>query len=146
MKRLLKKDRNKLVQLYEIREDIELASAYFAALRRTGEDLEKIRKCLPGEENGTSVSRYTWMEDREFHIAIAQASGNFLRVHLVDHMLDYTNEFLDQLIEKALKDEEKLSLLFKQHEAIYLSIHDQDEFAARNFMREHLKWGRQQVL
>jgi len=145
LKRLLKEDRNKLGQVYEIREDIELASAYYAARCRTEKDLERIRKCLLGVGSRASGAKYTWVDDREFHIAIAQATGNFLRVHLVDHMFDYTSEFLEQLIEKALKDDEKFSTLIKQHEGIYRAIHDQDELAARNLMQEHLHWGQQQV-
>lgn len=140
LKSLIQRDVLQIVQLYEIRRDIEQASAYKAAENRTAQDLTRIRNCLDQFRGRTGNLQYPWNSDQAFHIAIAQAAHNFLRVHVITNIFEFSEEFLKPALEGASSYQENLTAIVAQHESIYQAIHDQDADRARARMDEHLRW------
>lgn len=59
LKKIMQEDRKKIVQLYEVRSDIEQASAYEAALKREPEDLKEIGTCLQDFQSEKGVFRFS---------------------------------------------------------------------------------------
>ncbi len=142
-KQILREDPAKIDAFYEIRNDVELASAAAAARNRTAEDLVQLRQALKLDraDNGAlPLVPYTSRDDRDFHVAVAQATHNFLRVHVVKHLFDYTREFNQDVFAKIIRSEENVSQVLAQHEAIYKAIEQQDQERARGEMEAHLTW------
>lgn len=140
LKNLIQGDVRKIVQLYEIRQDIEQASAYKAAQQRTAQDLDKIKSSLEEFHGRAGDLEFSWEADQAFHIAIAQAAHNFLRVHVLSNIFDFAEEFLKPALETAARDGLILAAIVQQHEMIYQAIRQNNAEQARARMDEHLQW------
>lgn len=140
LKDLIKSDLKQIVQLYDIRRDIEQFNAYNAALQRTEEDLARIKDCMEVFCRKPGGNYFSWGADQSFHIAIAQATHNFLRVHVTTNIFEFSEEFLKPALEEATQHERNVDAIASQHEAIYQAIADQNAELARNSMDEHLLW------
>lgn len=140
LKRLIQGDVRRIVQLYDIRRDLEKASAYNAALHRTEDDIEAIRQALTMFRRPSGEARFSWDADQKFHIAIAHATQNFLRVHVITSIFDFSYEFLQPLLQDAFEHEDNRAVVLSHHEAIFAAIEKQDAEQARDRMDEHLCW------
>lgn len=140
LKNLIQGDVRKIVQLYEIRRDLELANAYNAALNRSHEDLSAIRNALALFRQPSGEAQFSWESDQQFHIAIAHATQNFLRVHVITNIFDFSQEFLQPILQGAFEHDRNRDVILGQHEAIYQAIEKQDADQAKISMDEHLCW------
>lgn len=143
LKCILKEDPSKIDAFYEIRNDVELASAAAAARHRTDADLALLRQAMTAgaaDANGLQMAPYTSRDDRCFHVAIAQATHNFLRVHVVRHLFDYTREFNEDVFVRLIRNQDNVSKVLEQHEAIYKAIESRDADLAQEQMHHHLQW------
>ena len=140
LKKMMQEDLRKIVQLYEVRGDIEKANAHAAALQRNEEDLKDIQKCLQDFESQNRTFHFSWELDQTFHRAIARASHNFFRIHVVMDMFDFTKEFTQPIIEDFANTNSNLSIIAQQHASIFEAIKEKDADGARYRMKEHLDW------
>lgn len=143
LKCIIKEDPSKIDAFYEIRNDVELASAAAAARNRTPEDLKLLQRTLEAGralEDEPLLAPYSSRDDRAFHVAVAQATHNFLRVHVIRHLFDYTREFNEDVFAKLISSEDNVFKVLEQHEAIYHAIERRDPETARHEMQEHLTW------
>jgi GntR family transcriptional repressor for pyruvate dehydrogenase complex len=140
LSRILREDFGKLHMLYEVRNDIELASAAAAARRRTPADLEAVGRCLETLERARERGEPLWEYDQAFHVAVAQASHNFIRVHMVNHMFEFTRPLLERWMTRLLSDPASFASLHAQHRAVHEAIAAADPAAARARMAEHFAW------
>lgn len=146
LKKIMQEDQNKIVQLYEIRSDIEQASAYAAALERNEKDLEEIKKCLKDFESEKGVLHSSWERDQAFHCSIARASHNFFRIHVIMNIFDLSKEFIKPIMEGFADTEENLSIIAQQHASIFEAIEGKHADSAREKMKEHLDWTNQKLI
>jgi DNA-binding FadR family transcriptional regulator len=128
-------------QVLELRLGLEPKAASLAALRRTDEELDKIKTALDKINQLSTESLGGAAEDFDLHVKIAEASHNsylvnfltFLGTHIIPRVvlrLDFGPErdaFFDELID--------------HHTAIYEAIKNQDPEAAETAMRVHLSRG-----
>ncbi len=140
LKRILQEEPEKIDDFYEIRNDIELASVCAAAKNRTEKDLAIIRETFPEQQGGVFPPIFPWNRDRDFHMAIAMASHNFIRAHVVNHFFDFTRDINEQIFSKLVLDQEKGALIMAQHQAIYDAIEARDCELAQEQMQNHLSW------
>ena len=74
---ILREGKAGLGDLYGVRKDIELGSAYLAAKLRNKRDLARLKEFLGRMETGVQESsEWSMRDDMDYHLAIAQASGN----------------------------------------------------------------------
>lgn len=146
MRRIMQEDKNKIVQLYEIRSDIEQASARTAALARNTEDLLEIQQCLENFESNTGETRFAWALDQAFHTAVARASHNFFRVHVIISIFDFSKEFIQPIIEGFAATRENAAIIAGQHTAIFRAIEKKQAEQAGESMKAHLNWTNQQLV
>jgi len=139
IRQILEEDRSRLSDLYGLRKDIELASAYLAAKLRTRSDLAGMKKRLDKMEKDARMERLSLEIDVGFHLAIAQASGNFLRGHILRNIFDLASDSMELVVQKMLREKSVLRIL-AQHEKIFRAIHDKQQGLARASMEEHLTW------
>ncbi len=146
MKRMMEENKNKIVQLYEIRSDLEQASAGAAALERNAQDLEDIQACLDNFETKTKEVKFRWELDQAFHCAIARASHNFFRIHVIMSIFDFSKEFIKPIIEGFAGCEENSATIATHHVAIFKAIEEKNADGARKKMKEHLDWTNQRLV
>ena len=143
LKKIMQADRKKIVQLYEVRSDIEQFAAREAALKRTSENLDEIEACLQAFEPEPGVFAFSWQMDQAFHTAIARASQNFFRIHVVMNIFELSREFIQPIIEDLADTDENISVIVRQHTEIFRAIQNKDTENARACMQKHLGWTNQ---
>ena len=129
-------DRSLMGSLFELRAIIEVEAAGLAAARRNRNDLVTIKSALEAlsrnEESYSSPDA-----DIEFHMAVAQATGNVY----VATFANFIWEHVRTSIAKAnlhLDQATRVPINRKEHTAIYEAIKDRDVERARECMRVHL--------
>jgi len=138
LKKIMQTDQKRIVELYEVRRSIEQSSAREAAERRTDEDLETILAAIQKFTLPSGETVFSWDNEIGFHLAIARASHNFLRLHTLKSIFDFAREFLEPVLHGFICNDERINTVFRQHQDIYEAIKDQDSERARKMMREHL--------
>lgn len=144
--RVFKEDRSMLPYLYEMRKDIEIAAARLAAQRRTDQDLATILGPISKMENNLKGEAFSISDDIDFHMAVARATHNFLRVHIMQHLFDISNEFLERVRERLGRGSEELSVVVAHHRRVFEAIRDRDVQGSGVAMENHLAWVERQWL
>lgn len=131
--------------ILEFRRVLEGATAYFAALRGTDEDLERIRGAMARldqarrEGNHASESRI----DVELHEAIAQASGNSMFLHLHSSVTKMMREHIIRNVDGLRELNESVSeILAWQHRSVCDAICARRPEEARTAMQTHIDYVR----
>lgn len=117
----------------EVRRALEIPSAQLAALRRTDQDVGQLAALLARMEDADDPARRNKL-DADYHIAIANASGNLLFVKLIEDMRTILEEH-SLAVAKAPHRRKAASV---EHTAIYEAIVRRDTDAAGTAMAEHL--------
>ncbi|MBP0904919.1 FadR/GntR family transcriptional regulator [Mariniflexile gromovii] len=122
--------------LVETRILLELKAVSLAAVRRTKEDLDRIKEALSAHKTKLLSGQDAVQEDLLFHLAIAKASGN---VTMNQIMIGITPQIIVDF-KKYHKDYDSLDeLRIKEHTEIYEAIKDQDPQLAEKRMKTHFK-------
>jgi GntR family transcriptional repressor for pyruvate dehydrogenase complex len=122
--------------LVETRVLLETESAKLAALRRTDQDIEDIKRALDAYANKVKLGQQAVEEDLMFHLKISEASKNSVLKSL---MLIITPDIINNFIQLDIcKDGRFLSAL-DEHEVILKHIIAQKPVEAASAMRTHLK-------
>jgi GntR family transcriptional repressor for pyruvate dehydrogenase complex len=140
LRQLTAADKNAFTQLYDIRIDIEVASAMAAADNRSAEQLEVISSCLTSMRDKNGGHSYNIEGDLQFHMAIAEATDNFLRVHIIKEIFDIARSQLNTALETITTLQGNIDTIYRQHSEICQSIADKDRPGAGAAMRRHLQW------
>ena len=124
--------------LYECRVEIEPLAAFYAAERRTNEQLETIRASLLQMGKITEVNNLKKAHDANvnFHEAIVMATGNMFLVTMVT-ALRGVNSFY----RKSILEENPLHMehALHEHQQIFQAIVDQDAELAKRLMKAHIE-------
>ncbi|UII76783.1 FadR family transcriptional regulator [Flagellimonas sp. HMM57] len=122
--------------LVETRILLELKTVKLASLRRTEEDLVKMRDALDAYKNKVLNEQDAVEEDLLFHLAIANASKNST---MNTFMLIITPEIITNFEKYHVCDSNQSFLGIQEHEDIYEAIKKQDPKMAREKMKVHFK-------
>jgi GntR family transcriptional repressor for pyruvate dehydrogenase complex len=140
LRHILEEEKGRLVELYELRKDIELASTYMAAKRWIDADLAAIEKPLQRMEQDAHHARLTTSDDLRFHLAIAQASRNFLRVHVLKNIFDLSRDYIELVGQTLARNRSNITIILEQHTDLLRAIRNRDQEHARDIMDRHLTW------
>jgi len=140
LRQILEEDKDKLLQLYEVRKDIELASAFAAAKYRTESDLAKMRQALDKMEKDSKKPWLSLNDDLEFHLVIAQSGYNIFRSHILKNIFDLSDEHLQYVMGIMIGENSRILKLLDQHQKIFSAIKKKNSRLARSMMEEHLVW------
>jgi len=120
-------------EVIEVRETVELKSCSLAALRRTDEDLIRLRECLPSIDSGVS-SKLFYEQDYKFHQAIAKSTHNRMVIITIEAITLSLNKFLTHAdCPESLRKE-----LIQQLYEIYEAIEQKNPDLAAAKMGQHL--------
>ncbi|WP_289039110.1 FadR/GntR family transcriptional regulator [uncultured Zobellia sp.] len=120
--------------LVETRILLELKTVKLAALRRTDEDLERLKSAFDAYKTKMISGEDCLEEDLLFHLAIASASKNSTMNTL---MLLITPEIIVAYDKDRVCDGDVALAEVKKHEDIYLSILEQNPQRAKETMKLH---------
>jgi GntR family transcriptional repressor for pyruvate dehydrogenase complex len=140
LRQLTTADKNTFTHLYDIRIDIEVAAAMAAAENRRDDQLEAISFWLASMQNIDGERSYSIEGDLKFHMAIAVAADNFLRVHIIKEIFDIGRSQIDAALETITTLQKNIKAIHRQHSEIYQAIADKNQQAAGAAMRRHLQW------
>lgn len=122
--------------LVETRILLELKTVRLAALRRSEDDLEKIKEALDAYESVALSGKDAVQEDLLFHLAIAKASGN---ATINMFMLTITPQILIDFEKYHVCDTNQAVAGVKEHTEIYEAIKNQDPKLAKQKMKDHFR-------
>ncbi len=122
--------------LVETRILLELKTVRLAALRRTEEDLERIKKAMDDYEAKVLKGEDSVQEDLLFHLAIAKAAGNST---METFMLQITPEIITNFEKHHVCDENQKYLAIDDHKSVYEAIVKKDPQLAKQKLKDHFK-------
>jgi len=124
-------------EVIKFRQMIEPQAAGEAALRRSEEQLEEMKRLLC-ELNTSENESVSAAIDKQLHYKIIEASGNKLVSYTMYAVSALVEEYIINTRSSMFKNPENKRLLYKQHESIIHAIEQQDSTAAIRAMSEHL--------
>lgn len=132
-----------VVNLYELREVLEVGTVRAAIERATDQQLQEIGDFLdeiaPNYVDGTPAREIVSL-DEEFHLMIAVASGN----PELQNMIELTNQRIRYVRWIAMR--EKIDITHAAHMHIFEAIAARDPDAAVVRMRDHVKTSNEQAI
>ena len=133
---ILSLEKSSILELLEAREIFEVKIAKIAAQKATPEDIELIEEALNkiNEEEELKHGKET-ESDTEFHLAIANASHNFVFVNIIKLHLDLLKETRG----KTWKITGRREKQYQEHQAILQAIKEHNAKKAGETMLKHLK-------
>lgn len=140
LRTIIEEDTEKLFQLYEIRKDIELASVCFAAKRRTRKDLDRIEAVLKKMERDAHQNHVSIEDDTEFHLSVARATQNVIRVHILKNIFQLYAEFINFVIDTVSREKSDTMMNLSLHQKIFGAIQAGDSREARTAMMNLFNW------
>jgi GntR family transcriptional regulator, transcriptional repressor for pyruvate dehydrogenase complex len=128
-------ERHDIENLLEVRMALEGVSAANTALQAPKEQVEKLRKLIDRMKASLKDEKSYAVLDLEFHITLAEASGNTL----VSGLIELVRGQLVKALHKVLLVPHALPLAHKEHCAIFEAIERRDPDGARKAMQAHLE-------
>lgn len=126
-------------QLMEARSIIEGEVVILACARATSELLSRLREVLKGMEAAVDRPRARVDLDRQFHLLLAEMSGNALLHRLIGELFDERHSPITAKISSRFESTRTWKTALREHEAIVRAVEERDPIAAQAAMRAHLK-------
>lgn len=126
--------------LLEFRHALEGVSAYYAALRGTVTDKQKIRRCY--EELQRCHDQRMFEDevkaDVEFHLSIAAAAHNTVLLHMMRALFSLLSHHIGDNLSKIYPKVEYRRTIHEQHGVLLAAIEANDAPLARQAVQDHL--------
>ena len=136
------------IQVMELRAALEGEAAYFAALRATDDELEKIRQeylAMQVRSNGATTLAKA-KADLRFHMMIADASHNLLVISFSQIFYNRYFNAIYGVLDRTLKTHGRYpDGISAQHTQIYQALINRDGPLARKVAIEHINYTRNQL-
>lgn len=140
---LIKVERERALDVIEVRKCMEGWTAYYAAQRALPEDLRRLEAIVNEMEKNLEGMKPSQDLDANFHILIAQATHNVVWLHLMQSIFDAMQEFQRGVWRAVYLTTEDHHNLYRHHRAVYEAIRDRDAERARDEMLKHLTFAEQ---
>ncbi|VBB09454.1 transcription regulator hth gntr [Lucifera butyrica] len=127
-------------QLIGVRKMLEAECSYLAAQNARPEELAEMTRCIRDFEQNTMDQVFSGEVDRDFHFAVAKASGNILLYHLFVAISDVLERHIRMMRLSISREPENINRLLEQHQRIYQAICGHDAPGARRMMEEHIEF------
>lgn len=128
-------EQHDIENLLVVRMALEGVSAANTARLATAEQVEKLRRIIKKMQSSIDDEKAYAALDLEFHVALAEASGNTL----VSNLIELVRSQLVKALHKVLVVPHALPLAHKEHCAIFEAIERRNPEGARRAMQAHLE-------
>lgn len=140
---LIKVERERALDVIEVRKGMEAWTAYYAAQRALPEDIRRLQQVIEGMERNLEGSKPSEDLDANFHTLVAKATHNIVWLHLMQSIFDAMKEFQKSVWRAVYLTDEDHRNLYSHHYAIFEAIRDKDPERAREAMLGHLTFAEQ---
>lgn len=140
----LKTDQTTLYEMLELRLILESQCAALAALRATGQDIEKIARTLEAMKN-TDDEEIGIQADLDFHMAIAAAANNSVLAQLISSCAAHMRSTIEVTRKHRLSSKENFARTLEEHRAIFIAISRGESDRAKVLMEDHIRTIRQEL-
>lgn len=123
-----------LFDLFEAREALEVQATYFAALRRTEEDILAIKTSLIEMERDMALGLDVTQASGNFHAAVIAAAHNVV----IQKIYELLADLLSYSRQQSLRDPNHQGIALNYHKQITQKIIERDADAAMAIAKEHL--------
>jgi GntR family transcriptional regulator, transcriptional repressor for pyruvate dehydrogenase complex len=128
-----------LLRCMELRIAVEGDAAYWAASRRTKEDLAELKAALNDMATAIKQREVGHAADLRFHQAVAAACHNEMFVQTLQGLSAQIFDFMRVMRSLALvSSQARMRMVQEEHEMIYQAIRDENPDGARQAMQRHL--------
>jgi GntR family transcriptional regulator, transcriptional repressor for pyruvate dehydrogenase complex len=118
---------------------IEAELAALAAKARTPALLKKLRAAVKAMEDDIALNTKPIRGDREFHLALAEASDNAALVRVVTELFDERNNPLFEQLGRHFENARSWRAAVAEHRAVVRAVGNGEVAAARRAMQTHLQ-------
>lgn len=123
-------------QPYEARLVVEPGAARLAAQHELAKPRARMRRALDAQRRAIPDVPSTFAANREFHIALAEASGNAFVLQFVEHL--WVPRIGEAIYEHQAESAERMGLDADEHEQILEAIEAGDARGAEALTRRHI--------
>ncbi|MCR3955842.1 MAG: GntR family transcriptional regulator [Gudongella sp.] len=133
------------LDLYAIRESLEILSAKLAAANRSDKDLSELKRITEKHEEVTQqqpMDRREYLDiDRKYHMFLAKLTKNQMLEEYIRQIYMSYNRYLNYT-----NFEGRAMTVIREHEDIYNAISERDSIRAQSLMKEHLAGVKESIL
>jgi len=137
---LIRAERERALDVIEVRTCMEGWTAWYAAQRALPEDIRTLEGIVDAMERNLSIQKTSEDLDASFHITIARATHNVVWLHLMQTIFDAMKEFQRGVWRAVYQTADDQKTLFQHHRMICAAIRDKDPVAAQERMIAHLRF------
>lgn len=130
----LKLEESAILELMEARRILDPAIAANSAMKATPSDLTKMLRVITDTEKRLDTPEHRAQADFDFHIALAEATHNFIFVNITRMNFDLILATHDRIY-RHLEDKEAF---LQEHRSMYEAILDHDVELAREMAARHI--------
>jgi GntR family transcriptional regulator, transcriptional repressor for pyruvate dehydrogenase complex len=135
---VLEQDKQRVVELTELRALMESWAARQAAINRTNAEVERLRVYLEEMERDLERERINFETDVRFHTEIAVASHNMILLHVMQSIYQLIRFSVQLYREQVFTTPSEQQIIFNHHLRIFKAILDRDPTTAEHAMNDHL--------
>jgi GntR family transcriptional repressor for pyruvate dehydrogenase complex len=137
---LIRIEKERALDVIEVRKGIEAWTAYFAAQRALPEDLERMEEIISDMRHAMKGHASSEELDAVFHLSVARATHNFVWIHLMQSIYDGMKDFQHMVWRSINLTGDDHAVLFTHHLEIVEAIRAGKPDAAREAMLDHLSF------
>ena len=123
-------------QPYEARLVVEPGAARLAAQRELPKPRARMRRAVAAQRRAIPDLTRTFAANMEFHIALAEASGNAFLLQFIEHL--WVARIGQAIYEHQAETPERMSLDADEHEQILEAVEADDARRAESLTRRHI--------
>jgi GntR family transcriptional repressor for pyruvate dehydrogenase complex len=126
-------------ELMQARAALEGSVVVLACARVTPEALKRLHGIVNDMRAEVTRRRAPVEPDRQFHLTVAEMTGNSVLVHLVAELFDERHSPISAKLRSRYDNTRTWTMAVKEHEAVLRALEARDPLAAEAAMRTHLK-------
>ena len=143
LKEMLEQRVRNIEDFLEIRKVLESWGAVQAAKNASNVHLARMARALEQMKAAQGIGEAVAKADVEFHMALSEAAGNPILVHLMDSFVTLMHE--TRGLRLLITDPTVTQPIMRQHEEIYMAVRDQRAELASEKVVEHLTYIQQTI-
>ena len=126
-------------ELMQARSAFEGSVVMLACAHMTDPALQRLRDIVKAMRTEIQGRRSPLEFDRQFHLAIAETSGNLVMLRIVGELFDGRHSPISAKLSSRYENTRTWNLALKEHEAILHALEVRDPLAAQAAVHTHLK-------
>ncbi|MBY0755376.1 FadR family transcriptional regulator [Clostridium sardiniense] len=126
------------IDIYELREVLELSTIMLSAERISKEELKKLKELIEKFKE-SDIESNNVIIDKEFHYTIVKSANNPLITNLLNVLSQVIDKFITDSRKNILESSENKERLLKLHERVYIALENRNSLEAYTALKEHFE-------